>query len=154
MQIVELLFNHNVCIHLCIYLLLISVLLLLIPDPCACTSLKSTGYCTWISLSLVSLARLACSCRNRLAFLCFKLARSSILLLGENRLEMYNAARKESEESALVRKYWMTYRGPGFLAFPTSSPPVSKLSLFLSLSVCLQLSLLTTGGRRRGWGMS
>ncbi len=53
----------------------------------------------------------------------------------------------------------MICRGPGFLAVawfgssPTPSPPISNLSLFLSLSVCRWPSLLIWG-RRRGWGRS
>ncbi len=52
----------------------------------------------------------------------------------------------------------MIYRGPGCqydLAPPTPPPPspVSKLSLFLSLSVCRPSTLLT-GERGSGWGRS
>jgi hypothetical protein len=56
------------------------------------------------------------------------------------------------------REYWMIYRGPGFIAVvwygssPTHSlPPVSKLSLFLSLSVCRRTRAFWL---ERGWERS
>jgi hypothetical protein len=50
----------------------------------------------------------------------------------------------------------MIYKGPGFVAvvdwaphpLPSPPPPVNKLSLFISLPVCRQSSLLT--GEREG----
>ncbi len=65
----------------------------------------------------------------------------------------------EFKNTKKTESYWTIYRGPGFLAFvwfgstPTPYPPpspVSKVTLFLSLSVCRRSSLLTEEGGG-GW---
>ncbi len=63
-----------------------------------------------------------------------------------------------SSTTATTGEYWMIYRGQDFLAVAwigfsprTLPPPVSKVSLFLSLSVCRRSSLLKGGGGR-AWG--
>jgi hypothetical protein len=61
-------------------------------------------------------------------------------------------------ETFVVREYWMTYRGPSFFVVEWfGSPPVSKLSLFLSLPACRRSSLSSLlaywGGEGEGGGV-
>ncbi len=68
-----------------------------------------------------------------------------------------NRRRPNKEDSlywtcANAREYRMIYIGPSWIAFILSGsspppPPLSKLSLFLSLPVCRRSSLLMTRGR-------